>query len=49
MSIGAAVKTGLVRLSGVTCAYDATPVIEDVDLTIEAGDFVGVVGPSGSG
>lgn len=39
----------LVRLAGVTCAYDATPVIEDVDLTIEAGDFIGVVGPSGSG
>lgn len=49
MSTDTAVTTDLVRLSGVTCAYDATPVIEDVDLTIEAGDFIGVVGPSGSG
>ncbi|MEL6893076.1 MAG: metal ABC transporter ATP-binding protein [Actinomycetota bacterium] len=39
----------LVRLRGITCAYDAEPVIEDVDLVVGTGDFIGVVGPSGSG
>jgi zinc/manganese transport system ATP-binding protein/zinc transport system ATP-binding protein len=41
--------TPLVTLSGVAAGYKRTPVIERVDLTIMAGDFVGVVGPSGSG
>ncbi|MGH9021989.1 MAG: metal ABC transporter ATP-binding protein [Acidimicrobiia bacterium] len=39
----------LVRLERVTCRYGPEPVIVNVDLTVEAGDFVGVVGPSGSG
>jgi ABC-type Mn2+/Zn2+ transport system ATPase subunit len=40
----------LVRLVGVTCAYGRRePAITGVDLTIGAGDFIGVVGPSGSG
>jgi ABC-type Mn2+/Zn2+ transport system ATPase subunit len=39
----------LVRLSGVTCAYDSAPVLSDVDLTVTAGQFSGIVGPSGSG
>jgi putative ABC transport system ATP-binding protein len=43
----------LVRLSGVTKIYgkDATEIraLDNVDLTIEEGEFVAVMGPSGSG
>ena len=39
----------LVALRGVTCRYASEDVLEDVDLTIDEGEFVGVVGPSGSG
>ncbi len=39
----------LVRLDGVTCAYDADPVVVDASLVVGPGEFVGIVGPSGSG
>lgn len=39
----------LIEFEHVSCGYGATPVIEDVHLTIGDGEFVGVVGPSGSG
>ena len=39
----------LVRLDGVTCAYDDTAVLANVDLTVSKGQFSGIVGPSGSG
>jgi ABC-type Mn2+/Zn2+ transport system ATPase subunit len=39
----------LVRLEGVSCRYGGAAVLSDVDLTVAAGQFVGVVGPSGSG
>lgn len=39
----------LVLLDRVTCVYDRTAVLVDVDLTIDRGRYVGVVGPSGSG
>ncbi|WP_311344945.1 metal ABC transporter ATP-binding protein [Blastococcus goldschmidtiae] len=39
----------LVRIQGATFGYDASPVLEDVSLTIPPGAFIGVVGPSGSG
>jgi ABC-type Mn2+/Zn2+ transport system ATPase subunit len=39
----------LVQLQGVSCAYGGLPVLSCVDLTVGAGQFVGVVGPSGSG
>jgi ABC-type Mn2+/Zn2+ transport system ATPase subunit len=44
-----AVGEPLVSLRGVTCRYASEDVLEDVDLTIGAGEFVGVVGPSGCG
>lgn len=39
----------LVRLDRVTCTYGPTPVLVNVDLTITASQFSGIVGPSGSG
>ncbi len=39
----------LLRLEGVTCAYDGAPVVVDADLEIGPSDFTGIVGPSGSG
>lgn len=39
----------LIVAERVTVAYGTDPVIVDIDLTIEAGDMIGIVGPSGSG
>jgi zinc/manganese transport system ATP-binding protein len=39
----------LVRFTGVTCGYDNRAVLRDIDLTINEGAFVGIVGPSGAG
>ena len=39
----------LVTLRHVSFAYDGTPVLVDVDLTIEEGDFLAIIGPNGSG
>lgn len=39
----------LIRIQGATFGYDASPVLEDVTLTVRPGAFIGVVGPSGSG
>jgi ABC-type Mn2+/Zn2+ transport system ATPase subunit len=42
-------REDLVRLDGVTCAYGAETVLEEVDLRVGEGHFIGVIGPSGSG
>jgi len=39
----------LVRLDRVTCSYGPSPVLVNVDLTLTADQFSGIVGPSGSG
>jgi ABC-type Mn2+/Zn2+ transport system ATPase subunit len=39
----------LVALDSVTCRYATEDVLVGVDLTVAAGEFVGVVGPSGCG
>jgi zinc transport system ATP-binding protein len=39
----------LVTLRDVSFAYDGTPVLIDIDLAIEEGDFLAVIGPNGSG
>jgi zinc transport system ATP-binding protein len=39
----------IVDLAGVTFGYTATPVVEDVSLTVDPGEYTAVVGPNGSG
>jgi len=39
----------LVELRNVSFSYDGVPVLVDVNLTIEEGDFLAVIGPNGSG
>ena len=39
----------IVELVAVTSGYGGQPILQDVDLTINRGDFVGLLGPSGSG
>jgi zinc/manganese transport system ATP-binding protein/zinc transport system ATP-binding protein len=38
-----------IEFRGVSCGYEGRPALTGVDLTIMAGDFVGLVGPSGAG
>jgi zinc/manganese transport system ATP-binding protein len=42
-------NAALVRFAGVSCGYDNRAVLRDIDLTIDEGAFVGIVGPSGAG
>ena len=44
-----AVSDGAVTFDGVTFAYDDDVVIRDVDVAVEGGATVGVVGPTGAG
>ena len=39
----------LLNVDGVECRYGSVKVLEDVNLTVEGGDFVGILGPNGSG
>ena len=38
----------IVEVQGVTCGYEKHPVLSDVSLKFMHGDFVGLLGPSGS-
>ncbi len=42
-------ETPVVDLDGVTFGYTQTPVIEDISITVDAGEYAAVVGPNGSG
>lgn len=39
----------VVALDSVSFAYDGVPILDHVDLSIEEGEFLGIVGPSGGG
>ncbi|EMA26444.1 ABC transporter ATP-binding protein [Haloarcula argentinensis] len=39
----------MLELDGVTAAYDTTPILRDVDLSVEDGEIVGVMGKNGVG
>ncbi|MEE4214885.1 MAG: ABC transporter ATP-binding protein [Bacteroidales bacterium] len=39
----------LIELKNVSASYNEDPVLEDVNLSIRAGDFIGVIGPNGGG
>ena len=39
----------LMKCEHMSCSYGGAPVIENVDVTINRGEFLGIVGPSGSG
>jgi len=39
----------VVDLTDITFGYTATPVVEDVSLTVDSGEYVAIVGPNGSG
>ena len=41
--------TPVAQLIEVSCSYGSQTVLSEINLTIEAGEFVGLVGPSGSG
>jgi branched-chain amino acid transport system ATP-binding protein len=41
--------TGLLVAEGVTAGYGAAPVLQDIDLTIEQGQIVAVLGANGAG
>jgi zinc transport system ATP-binding protein len=45
----AAVDRAIVDLDGVSFGYTSTPVVEDVSLRIDPGEYVAIVGPNGSG
>ncbi len=37
------------ELRGISHSFRGIPVLEDVDLTLQAQDFVGLIGPNGAG
>jgi zinc transport system ATP-binding protein len=39
----------IIELSGVDFGYTSTPVVEDISLRIDSGEYAAVVGPNGSG
>jgi len=41
--------TEVVKLENVWVYYDGTPVLEGINLSVEFGDFLGIIGPNGGG
>jgi ATP-binding cassette subfamily B protein len=44
-----AVEEGRVEYDGVTFGYDEEPIVEDVEFTVEGGETLALVGPTGAG
>ena len=42
-------KISAIDINGVWFSYDKTPILEDVTLTLNQGDFLGIIGPNGGG
>ena len=40
-------KISAIDINGVWFSYDKTPILEDVTLTLNQGDFLGIIGPNG--
>ena len=39
----------LITLKNITAGYDNQTVLQNVNLTINEGDFIGIIGPNGGG
>ncbi|MCB0299395.1 MAG: ATP-binding cassette domain-containing protein, partial [Calditrichaeota bacterium] len=39
----------MIRLENVSFAYLQTPVLQNITLNIQSGEFVGIIGPNGAG
>lgn len=37
------------EIEGLSARYGTTPVLQDIDLTVDRGEIIGIIGPSGSG
>lgn len=42
-------KEAIVEMRGVSFSYGTMPVLENIDMTIYANDFLGIIGPNGGG
>ncbi len=39
----------ILTISNLSASYNGEPVLEDINLTVKTGDFIGVIGPNGGG
>ena len=39
----------ILEMKDIWVSYNGTPILEGIDLTVEDGDFLGIIGPNGGG
>jgi iron complex transport system ATP-binding protein len=39
----------MIRMEGLTCGYDSKVILDNIDFEIKKGEFLGIIGPNGSG